>query len=349
MVEIKQSDRDFYKKYIADNIPDCIYDTHAHLWTDAHIAGAVKQDGMADWVHKFCAQHWMSYEGLKNAYAGLFFGKKVSTLAFGWVENNVDISSNNQYVGAQAKKYGFSGLAVSRPEFNEEELFKEVSANNLIGLKPYPTFAPAAVPGEKVRITDMITKRQLSLANQLGWVVMLHIPRAKRIADRANIEDILMIEKEFPNIKLIIAHIGRAYCLENIGEAFNILKKTKNVMFDFAAHTNAEVFEKAIDAFGAKRLLFGTDFPISLMRLKREHKCGNYINYIPAGSCGDVINDAHMKEVLGEEAGAFTFFVYESMAAMIRAAKNRGLTQKSLNDIFYQNAVDFIGLKKICK
>ncbi len=343
MYQIKQLDKDFYKRYLRDNIPDCICDTHAHLWTDKHILKNGQSNGTADWVHNFCAQNSMSYESMEQVYQDFFDGKKVNTLAFGWVERNVDVSLNNQYIGEQVKKHKLMGLAVSKPEWGAQKLLEEVRENNLIGLKPYPNFSPVHIPPDSVRITDMITMEQLSIANEQGWVVLLHIPRPKRLADKENMNDLLMIEKEFPNIRLIVAHIGRAYCLENIGEAFSLLSQTKKMMFDFAGHTNADVFEKTLSVFGAKRLLFGSDFPITYMRLRREHVGGNYVNFIPAGSCGDVGGDPHMKEVSGKEADAITFFIYESMAAMLRAAKKVGLKQKDINDIFYQNAADFIG------
>lgn len=342
MYQMKRTDAEFYNRYIRDYIPDVLYDAHAHLWTDAHITDR-EQGGTADWVHNFCRDNSMSLETMRKAYADLFAEKKVKTLAFGWVERGVDVAANNRYVGQAAQRGAIKGLAVTKPEFGAERLEEEVAGNGLTGMKPYPNFAPAHIPPREVRITDMVSAEQLAQANERGWVLLLHIPRPGRLADRQNIEDLLMIDKEYPNIRLIVAHIGRAYCPENIGEAFTLLKATKNMLFDFAAHTNSEVFEEAIRVFGAKRLLFGTDLPITYMRLTRKHINGNYVNYVPAGSCGDVSADPHMREVSGKEAESITFFVYESIAAMIRAAQNTGLKQKDIECIFYQNAADLLG------
>ncbi len=338
-------DRDFYHKYLRDGLPDEIYDSHAHIWTKDFVLKSAAQDAKtADWVHNFCADHALAGDELPGLYTRLFEGKKVSSLVFGWVENNVDVPANNRYVGGQVKKNPvLRGLAVSKAAYSPDELLREVEGNGLIGLKPYPSFAPENIPPEDVRITDMITAQQLSLANEREWVVLLHIPRAKRLADRANIEDIMTIERNFPHIRLIVAHIGRAYCMEDIGEAFEVLKDTKNVMFDFAAHTNAEVFQKTLAAFGPGRILFGSDLPITTMRLRREHRDGRYINIVPAGSCGDVSADPHMREAAAEEAEGITFFLYESIAAMLRAAGETGLTQNDIGRIFYRNAKDFIG------
>ena len=47
--------------------------------------------------------------------------------------------------------------------------------------------------------------------DELGAIVMLHIPRNGRLKDPVNLAQIMEIKQEFPNIRLIIAHIGRAY------------------------------------------------------------------------------------------------------------------------------------------
>ena len=343
MIEWRERDREFYERYIRDELPANLCDVHAHIWTQAHRSQDIK-GGAAGWVSDFCRKNDLPYPELQKLYATLFAGKTISSLVFGWVEKDVDTQANNQYIGESIRGVPHvRGLAVSKPEVEPDRLAREVKKNGLIGLKPYPTFAPSGIPAQEIRVTDMISREQLDIANALNWVVMLHLPRDKRIADQANIEDILMIEREYPNVRLIVAHIGRAYCIENIGGAFEALRGTNNVMFDFAANTNEEVFRKMIDNFGPGRVMFGTDLPISAMRLMREHKNGSYINIVPQGEAGDAAGDPHIREAKGNESEKITFFVYESVFAMVRAAKSMGLGDAESEKIFYKNAVDFIG------
>jgi len=344
MIDWKETDREFYDRYIRDELPESLLDVHAHIWTQAHRSADDESGSAAGWVHDFCRKNDLPYPELQKLYAALFAGKTVSSLVFGWVENDVDTQGNNRYVGKSIRGVPHvRGLAVSKPDYGPDRLVTEVEGNGLIGLKPYPTFVSPDILSKDVRVTDMITREQLDIANGLGWVVMLHLPRDKRLADRANIEDILMIEREYPNVRLIIAHIGRAYCRENIGGAFEALKDTKNVMFDFAANTNEEVFRKMMGIFGPERVMFGTDLPISAMRLMREHRNGSYINIVPEGTVGAAAGDPHIREARGEEAEKITFFVYESVFAMVRAVKSMGLGEVEIEKIFYRNAIDFIG------
>ena len=45
-----------------------------------------------------------------------------------------------------------------------------------------------------------------------------------------------------------------------------------------------------------------------------------------------------MREVDGEEAELLTFFLYEEITAMLRAAADVGLKTEEIADIFYNNA-----------
>ena len=171
---------------------------------------------------------------------------------------------------------------------------------------------------------------------------MLHIPRDGRLRDRINLSQMLEIENRYPRVKLIIAHIGRAYCPEDIGDAFDVLSETNNMMFDFSANTNVGIMVKLIRAVGSKRILFGSDMPILRMRMRRVCENGIYVNIVPRGLYGDVSGDKHMREVEGEEAERLTFFMYEEIDAFRRAAEETGLAFSEIEDIFCNNAARII-------
>ena len=136
--------------------------------------------------------------------------------------------------------------------------------------------------------------------------------------------------------------MGRAYCKEDIGNAFDILSETKNMMFDFSANCNSSVFECLIKSIGTKRILFGTDMPILKMRTHRICENGKYINLVPKGLYGDVSNDPNMREISDVEAEKITFFLYEELAAFFKAAQKCNLTKNDIEDIFYNNAIKII-------
>jgi hypothetical protein len=107
----------------------------------------------------------------------------------------------------------------------------------------------------------------------------------------------LEIERRYPRLQLVIAHVGRAYCPEDLGNAMELLRPAERMSFDFSANTNAYVIEQALRNFGPQRLVFGSDLPILRMRMRRICEDGGYINLVPPGLYGDVSDDPHMRAV----------------------------------------------------
>jgi len=207
-----------------------------------------------------------------------------------------------------------------------------------VGAKSYLSLAPRYLPADEIRIFDFFPPHQLEILNRRGWIMMLHIPRPGRLRDPVNLAQLLEIEERYPRIRLIVAHVGRAYCPEDIGTAFEVLGQTRRLMFDISANTNDQVFESALRAVGPDRILFGSDLPILRMRMRRICENGIYINLVPRGLYGDVSQDPHMREVDPPESERLTFFMYEEIRAFRRAAERVGLSRAAIEQVFYGNA-----------
>jgi hypothetical protein len=227
---------------------------------------------------------------------------------------------------------------LSGPEATAEQLEADLVRWGCHGIKVYLGFAPKSLAPEDITIFDFLPKHHLEVLDRRGQIVMLHIPRSGRLKDPVNLEQMLEIDQMYPNVKLIIAHVGRAYCEEDIGNAFEVLKKTERMNFDISANTNEVVFRRLLECVGPKRVLFGSDLPIARMRMRRVCENGRYINVVPRGLYGDVSGDVHMREVDGEEAEALSFFMYEIVDAFRRAAEAVGLSADEVKDVFLGNA-----------
>jgi small GTP-binding protein len=150
------------------------------------------------------------------------------------------------------------------------------------------------------------------------------------------------IDEKYPNAKVIVAHVGRAYIPSDVGDAFEILKHTKNLYFDFSANTSDYAMQKLFESVSSDRILFGTDMPFSKMRMYRIEENGTYVNVVPRGRYGDVSNDPHMKE--SDEENISTF-VYEELLAFKRAATAVGYTREDIEKIMYKNAEKLFDFK----
>ncbi len=323
-------DRKVYREELLNFLPTNILDCHAHIWKNSFTPQGAANGG-STWIDAVADE--ITAEDLMDSYVRMLPKNKVTPLVFGGIKHDVD--ENNEYVIASAKKFGFPTLYRTIYSMSGEELEEQVKKGGFLGLKPYITNCPPYIPVSEIRIFDYLPEEHLRVANKNGWVVMLHIPRSLRLKDPVNLAQLMEIEEKYPNIKLIVAHIGRAYSKEDIGNAFELLKNTKNMIFDFTANLCDDAIKACIEAVGTKRLLFGSDLPISAMRMYRIVENGIYYNIVPRGLYGDVTDDPHMRET---DETDVTLMFYEQLRALKRCAVEMKLTDSQVEDIMYNNA-----------
>jgi predicted TIM-barrel fold metal-dependent hydrolase len=340
LLEVKDVDRWFYREKLEGFLPARIIDIHTHVWRKAFRKGAPTGRAVT-WPLRVAEQD--PVEDLIETYRLLFPDQAVKPLMFSFVEaHEDDVKAANIYVSQAAREHGFAALVFASPRWSAHEFERQIRNGGFLGAKVYLTLAPSEIPADEIRIFDFLPHAQLEVLNEHGWIVMLHIPRSGRLRDPVNLADMLEIERRYPRANVIIAHVGRAYCPEDVGNAFAVLKDTERLLFDISANTNAAVFEQLVRTVGPRRILFGSDLPITRMRMRRICENGNYVNLVPQGLYGEVSDDRHMREVTGAAAEALSFFLYEEMDAFRRAAEAAGLTPADVRDVFHDNALRLI-------
>lgn len=338
LFEVKPIDREFYTQRLQNFLPTCLIDIHTHVWLDQFKSKQTEEQLRAvTWPHRVALDN--SVEDLMETYRLMFPDEQITPLIFGnALSFEDDIHGGNGYVGECARKHHVPALIFADPRWSEVELEERIISGKFLGAKVYLTRSAPHLSEKDIQIYDFLPRHQLGVLNKHGWIVMLHIPRQARLRDPLNLTQMIEIEKHYPSVKVIIAHVGRAYCPEDIGNAFEVLGDTRRMLFDISANTCVETFEQAIRAVGPKRILFGSDLPILRMRMRRICEGGNYVNLIPRGLYGDVSGDPHLREVDGKDADLLTFFMYEEIEAFRRAAMNTGLTKNDIEAVFYGNA-----------
>jgi len=329
-------DAKVYETELKSFLPETFIDIHTHIWKNTFTPQG-DSNGGSTWT-QFVADEQTAVQML-DAYKVLFPANKVIPLVFGGA-NHV-VKECNDYVWEEAKKHGFPTLLRTEYSMTAEELEREALKNGCIGIKPYLTFCPPYIPINEIRIFDFLPYEHLEVCNKHGWIVMLHIARSARLRDPVNVAQLMEIEKRFPNVKLIVAHIGRAYSKQDVGDAFEVLKHTENMLFDFTANVCDDAIKACIEAVGTKRLMFGSDMPIAIMRMYRitDPVTGFYKNVVPRGLYGDVSNDPHMQET---DEPDVTLMIYEQLRALKRCAMELKLTDTQVEEIMYTNSKNLL-------
>lgn len=324
-----------YTEKISPFLPKKIIDIHVHLGLPEFISPISKERLSLMWALEVANS--FSWEELNKWFAALFPDKEMLGLVFGFPFQESDIERGNTYVLDGLKKYTgtFFGLLVTKPEDEAGRLDKAMQ-QGFLGIKPYPDFAPGGY-GD-VSIFDFLPHEHLNVLNQHKAILMLHIPRKDRLADPDNIREILQIHEKYPDIKFIVAHIGRAYCLPTAERGLPQLAQAPGLYYDFAANLNADVLEYAIDLVGADKILYGSDLPVALMKGIREHVGEKYYNF----TSGDYSWNTDRKPA--EIEAKYTYFIYEQLLALIKAAENFENSEEVIEKIVYTNSARLLGL-----
>ncbi len=314
-------------------------DIHTHVWRKSDFMAGDEREGqenIVSWPQLVAADN--PVEDLIETYKLMLPGKRVTPLIFPTIPQADNVDVQNQYVSDCARQEDLPALLWSRPHWSGEEFERRIREGGFVGIKAYLTDAADYIPAKEVRVYDFFPRHHLEICHKNNWVVMLHIPRDGRLKDAVNLAQMIEIDRDFPNAQVVIAHVGRAYVDADMEGAFEALSETKNIVFDFSANTNANVFEALVRCVGPQRVCFGSDMPILRMRMKRIEQDGHYVNIVAKGSYGDVSGDKNMGEVEGAEADALTFFLYEELNAFRTAAERVGLSESEVEDVFYNNA-----------
>lgn len=337
-VNVTDYDRKVWEEELRDFLPDKIIDCHVHIYKEEMQKwDSEDRKGCVMWPHIVAPD--LQIDDMWQSFSQMFPDKKVSAVIMGMPTCKLD--EVNAYALECAKRDGIPALYCTNWDSTKDEI-RAAMADGFAGIKPYLNNSPSYIPEKEVRIFDFLTHEHLEVMDELGGIVMLHIPRSLRLRDPINLAQMMEIEEKYPNAKVIIAHIGRAYAVEDIGDSFELLKKTKNMMFDFTANTLTEAMVECIKAVGTKRLMFGSDMPITKMRMYRIVENGSYINVVPRGAYGDVSDDPHMRET---DETDITTFMYEELRSFKRCAEILKLTREDVENIMYKNAARLFGME----
>jgi glutamate-1-semialdehyde 2,1-aminomutase len=316
---------------LAAYLPDKVFDAHAHLFLKrdfnleaAPILGELPNKGGIDfWRASLSAQ-----VGEKRVSGGLFFGWPVLPR----YDMKERINRANSFLIDELQQNELSntrGLLLVANSSNQSEVESLLDEEYIAGFKPYAALNPEC--GSAPDIHEYLPEWVCQLADECGLIVVLHILKPKALDDDGNITEISNLCTRYPRMKLVLAHAGSGFNMYNTIKGCKRLNKFDNLWFDLSAVCESQTIAALIKAFGSERLLWGTDYPVSL-RKGRFATLGNTFVGIQKDTIKGSVFDAVL---LG----------LENIRSVLQAAHDCRIRSSEVEGIFYDNAAELLSSK----
>ncbi|MGI9457302.1 MAG: aminotransferase class III-fold pyridoxal phosphate-dependent enzyme, partial [Aeoliella sp.] len=162
---------------------------------------------------------------------------------------------------------------------------------------------------------------------------MLHLVRPLALADPDNQRSIRRLCIRYPGARLVLAHAARGFCTRHTVDGIASLAGLDNVLFDSSAICEPGPLLSVLQAFGPRRLLFGSDFPVSNLR----------------GRCSSLGDGfywfyQHNADWSDSQTGTPSLVGIEALLALRQACKLAHLTEEDVERVFRTNAEKILGL-----
>ncbi len=333
-------DRAFWADHLEGWLPNQIFDCHTHVMAPRFrrlpITVAMRRQY---WVNEVFEP--IDADAAEHCLRTVFPGREVNCLAFGVPDLDFDIEGGNAWLQDECVKRGWYNLVVVAPQWSQEQVAKALDQPHVLGVKPYYALISANRQTRDAHleagIFDFLPHPILEVANARGAWVTLHVPKAARLGHPDNLREIRELRRRYPDIVLVLAHLGRCYTELHAKEALPLLADDPGIYFDSSAVLNPASHRVALESVGPDRILYGSDNPILYMRGRRQYRDRTYLN-----RTSYPFHFNREREAPEVEA-TYTLFMYEDLRAIKQACDELGLRDRSqIQAIFYDNAARLI-------
>ncbi len=337
-------DRAFWAEHLEGWLPERIIDAHVHVTntefrmppTPAEEAEARKPKPAPYWPGQVSRRQ--DAADLERCVRTVYPGRQVQCVMLSTTSRQWDHERMNEWLRTEAVKRDWFSTVPLDPEATQEELAAWLDRPGVIGVKPYYSMIrrekrPARDAALSVGIFDFCPDHLLEVLNDRRAWMTLHVPRPERLADPDNIREIKEMRRRYPDMVLVLAHIGRCYAAPYAEEAIPQLADDPGLYFDTSAVLNPATLRLTMQLCGWERLCYGTDNPVFYMRGRRTWRGREYINL----TSGDFQFNKDTHEPPEVEA-KYTLYMYEAMKATKDVCEELGVGPEGVEGIFYANA-----------
>jgi glutamate-1-semialdehyde 2,1-aminomutase len=323
------SDRELFDKHLRAFVPPNAFDAHAHLYDLRHLVPQAKSNefaGSPQIDHDVLLKSMRQWMGDRVVADGLYFPYPV---------RHLEPRMANDFLAASIQSRPASrGLMMVRPKDDPADVEAQLKQHHFVGFKVYHVFA-AREDTFFAEQGEFLPEWAWELANRYGLAITMHMVLPRALGDPRNQTYIREHCLRYPHASMILAHAARGFNAGHTVEGIDALRGLSNVFFDTSAVCEPTAFEAILRAFGATRLMYGSDFPVSELR-GRALSVGDGFFWLYE----------HNTQWDGWLHARPQLVGIESLLALQQACRTLCLTDRDIEKIFGDNARQLLGISK---
>jgi glutamate-1-semialdehyde 2,1-aminomutase len=318
-------------------IPSKVFDIHAHLYDAAYLPNSDEDEavfrefGNIIGMDKYVRYQNPLYPGLEKLRLNLVAMPDASMSD----RSNGNREKCNNFLREHLEQYpDHVGEAFVLPDDTVSDVKKLLVHPNVRGFKCYH-FCARKKPTWQAEIDEYLPESAWQVADEKGFCITLHMVKDHALADPDNFNIICRMAKKYPSAKLILAHAARGFAAWTVLDSVGSLTDIPNIYFDVSAVCEPVPIYAVLKAAGTKRVLWGSDFPVSMMRGKCISIADSFL----------WLYREQLQKMDSKTSFSANLIGVENLTALMQACKMLNIGKVDVEDIFYNNAMDMFGLE----
>lgn len=335
----KKYDKEKYLLEIKPYLPNSILDAHVHIGiTDININNITEERKKERFELTISTS--LTFEDYFKAFKLLYGGRNFKGLFFAIPLKEINLEKDNEYIGKRIDNCRIFGLITASPNHSKDYFESLIEKYKFIGFKPYPDLANIK-DESMIDLDNYVSTNMLEIANKYKLIILIHLKSKsgqEGICCDDYIKKIYEYFEKYPDIKIIIPHMGRAHCPKLAETGIKKVTKifgTDKIYFDTSTCTQKESFQVFFENYSIDKIIFGNDFPYSLIRGRFYCINDRKRIFVPRENYSWYKGGEEFDRRLSLEA-------YESLSELFKAFKKIGADKSIFNKIMYKNADDLI-------
>lgn len=308
---------------LKDFLPCEVIDAHAHIY-DTSFTPALRGNSMFAKARQDSTDCFIN---IKSVMPGTVCNRAVflppPEASFGPSLSETRMMNMRFLVHELEKNPASIGAAFVGPDDTIQNIEKLLVHHHIRGLKCYFSSSSNrwnALPNE------FLPESAWQIAHEHAMFIVLHLGRAKALADTGNMDYIQTMAAKYPRAKLVLAHCGRSFAAWTAVGSIKELARFKNIFYDISSINEASPIVNCLKCAGKDHVFWGSDFPVSTFVGR-------------AVSIGESFVWLDQKALQAADAGIKPVTVLEeNLMAAYLAADMLDLTANDVRALFYTNA-----------